>query len=189
MLAEDKGVDALGANIQLLRQQATQAGGIQPDAGAQHLTARQAGELPYLPGDDVAGVGGHQKDAVKPVGHHRRHNTFHNLRRRGQFIQPTLTGAQRTAGNGDHRDIDISAVAGFPGGDGHHPRQIGRGIAEILGMGLGTLLVKVDEDQLLANALVEEGVGRRRADIAGANNHHFTGFGVHIQISSTNGRG
>ena len=26
------------------------------------------------------------------------------------------------------------------------------------------------------------------ADIAGANNHHFTGFGVHIQISSTNGR-
>ena len=27
------------------------------------------------------------------------------------------------------------------------------------------------------------------ADIAGANNHHFTGFGVHIQISSTNGWG
>ena len=50
-------------------------------------------------------------------------------------------------------------------------------------MGLSALLVKVDEDQLLANALVEQGVGRRRADIAGANNHHFTGFGVHIQIS------
>jgi len=56
-------------------------------------------------------------------------------------------------------------------------------------VGLSALLVKVDEDQLLANALVEQGVGRRRADIAGANNHHFTGFGVHIQISSTNGRG
>jgi hypothetical protein len=44
-------------------------------------------------------------------------------------------------------------------------------------------LVKVDEDQLLADALVEQGVGRRRADVAGANNHHFTGFGVHIQLS------
>ncbi|SQC41323.1 Uncharacterised protein [Klebsiella pneumoniae] len=69
------------------------------------------------------------------------------------------------------------------------PRQVGRGVAQVLSVGLSALLVKVDEDQLLANALVEQGVGRRRADIAGANNHHFTGFGVHIQISSTNGRG
>lgn len=189
MLAEDKGVDALGANLQFLRQQATQAGGIQPDAGAQHLAARQAGKLPYLPGDDVAGVGGHQKDAVKSVGHHRRHNALHNLRGGGQFIQPALAGAQRAAGDGDHRDIDIGAVAGLAGGDGHHPRQVGRGVAQVLSVGLSALLVKVDEDQLLANALVEQGVGRRRADIAGANNHHFTGFGVHIQISSTNGRG
>lgn len=134
-------------------------------------------------------VGGHQKDAVKSVGHHRRHNALHNLRGGGQFIQPALAGAQRAAGDGDHRDIDIGAVAGLAGGDGHHPRQVGRGVAQVLSVGLSALLVKVDEDQLLANALVEQGVGRRRADIAGANNHHFTGFGVHIQISSTNGWG
>ena len=56
-------------------------------------------------------------------------------------------------------------------------------------MCLGALLVNVDEDQLLADALIEQRVGRRRADVAGANNHHFTGFGVHTQLSKTNGRG
>ena len=189
VLAEDKSVDALGANVQLLRQQTAQAGGIQPDAGAQHLAARQAGELPYLPGDDVAGVRGHQKDAVKPIGHHRWHDALHYLRGGGQFIQSALAWTQRAAGDGDHRDVDISAVASLAGRDGHHPRQIGRGIAEVLSVGLGALLVNVDEDQLLADALIEQRVGRRRADVAGANNHHFTGFGVHIQLSKTNGRG
>ncbi len=67
MLAEDKGVDALGANLQFLRQQATQAGGIQPDAGAQHLAARQAGKLPYLPGDDVAGLVATRKMPLNPL--------------------------------------------------------------------------------------------------------------------------
>lgn len=160
MLAEDKSVDALGANVQLLRQQTAQAGGIQPDAGAQHLAARQTGELPYLPGDDVTRVGGHQEDAVKPVGHHGRHNALDDFRGSGQFIETALAGAQRAAGDGDHRDVDIGAVAGLAGGDGHHSRQIGRGVAEVLSVGLGARLVKVDEDQLLANALVEQGVGR-----------------------------
>ena len=179
MLAEDKGVDALGTDIERLRQGTTQTGGIQPDAGADHLITRQAGELPHLPGDDVARVGGNQKDAVKAARHHLRNNILHNAGRGVQLIQPRLARFERAAGDGDHRDIHIGTVARLAGGDAHHAGHIGGSIRQVPGVAFTARLVDIHQQQLFADILVQQGVGSGGSGVSGPDNHHFTGFGVH----------
>jgi len=61
---------------------------------------------------------------------------------------------ERAAGNGDDRDIDIGAVAGFPGGNGHHARHVGGRVAQVLSVRFGARGIEIDKDQLLANILV-----------------------------------
>ncbi|EKP27729.1 hypothetical protein KOXM_11674 [Klebsiella michiganensis] len=79
---------------------------------------------------------------------------FDDFRRVGQFIQSGLARLERAAGNGDHRDIDIGAVAGFAGGNGHHSRHIGGRVAQVLSVRFGAWFIEIDKDQLLANRLV-----------------------------------
>ena len=114
MFAENKSVNALGANIECLGEHPSQAGGIQPDAGAYHLAARESGQLPDLPGNNIAGVGGHQKDTVEAVAHHRWNDTVHDFGRGVQLVKAALALFQRSAGNGNHRDIDIGTLADVP---------------------------------------------------------------------------
>jgi len=169
----------LRADIQRLRQGAPQPGGIQPDAGANHLMTRQAGKLPHLPGNDVARVSRNQENAVETARHHLRHNAFHNAGSGGQLIQPRLPRFEGTAGDGDHRDIHISTVACLAGGDGHHAGHIGRGIRQIPGVAFTARLVDIHQQQLFADILVQQGIGGRGADVSGPDNHHFAGFGIH----------
>ena len=70
------------------------------------------------------------------------------------FVQPGLTRLERAAGNGDDRDIDIGAVAGFPGGNGHHARHVGGRVAQVLSVRFGARGIEIDKDQFLANILV-----------------------------------
>ena len=115
MFAENKSIDALGANIECLGEHPPQAGGIQPDAGAYHLATRASGQLPYLPGNNIAGVGGHQKEAVEAVVHHLWNDAVNDFGGGVQLVKAGLALFQRSAGNGNHRDIDIGTVADLPG--------------------------------------------------------------------------
>lgn len=79
MLAEDKRRRCSGRQSPVPAP-AGDAGGWYPARRRCPAPLRGRPESCHTCRDDVAGVGGHQKDAVKSVGHHRRHNALHNLR-------------------------------------------------------------------------------------------------------------
>ncbi len=179
MFAQNKSVDALRTDRQRFRQRAAQAGGVEPDAGADHLIARQAGEFPYLPGDDIARVSRHEENAVKAARHHLRNNLADDARGIGQLVKPRLARFQRAAGDSYHRDIDIRALLCLAGGDGNHPRHIRGGVAQILTMSFNARGVEIHQNQLLADILVQQGPGGGGADVARADNHHFSCSVIH----------
>ncbi len=155
MFTQNKGVNALRADLQRFGKRAAQAGGVEPDASANHLVARQAGKLPHLPGDDIARVGGDEENAVKAARHHLWDYLAHDARGVGQLVKARLAGLQRAAGNGDHRDIDIRALLRLAGGDFNHPRHIRGGVAQILAVPFDARGIEIHQNQLLANILVE----------------------------------
>ncbi len=110
-------------------------------------TARQAGKLPYLPVMMSQGLVATRKMPLNPLAIIVGTMLFTIFAVEVSSSNRLWPGAA-PARDGDHRDIDIGAVAGLAGGDGHHPRQVGRGVAQVLSVGLNALLVKVDEDQL-----------------------------------------
>ncbi len=172
MLADHIGVHIAGVHMEIIAHHMAQAGTVQRSAGAHHPIGRKAGQgIDHL-GHNIHRVRGHQKNAVKTAGNNGLHNGAENLVVLLQQIPAALTGQLGRTGT-DHNQIRVAAVAVLPCFDLHGAGRKGQAVGQIRRLAPGTLLVDVDQYQLIANILIQQRISKAHTYHTNAYNGHF----------------
>ena len=176
MLADDVGVDAHGRHLEVFAEHVAEAGGVQHGAGADDAVGRQAGELPGGVGQNVDGVGGDEEDAVESVGHDVVDDGLEDLHVLVHQLQPGFAGLLGGAGAQDDERGVLAVGVGAAGdlGAGGGPDDA---VVEVHDVALGFALVDVDDREVVADSLVDQGVCVGDSDVAGADEHDLVSGG------------
>ena len=142
-----------------------------PEKVTVHSITTQKEQTLYL-GHNIHRVRGHQENAVKAAGNNGLHNGAENLVVFLQQIPTTLTGQLGCTGT-DHNQICVAAVAVLPCLDFHGTGRKGQAVRQIRSLAPSTLLVDVDEYQLIANILVQQRISKAHTYHTNAYNGHF----------------
>ena len=159
VLADDVGVDGLGAHAGDLGNLGAQAGGVEAAAGADDLGGVVAGEVPDGGADDVAGVGDIDEDALEAAAHD---GLGEGAGRVGGVEQLAVAvgGRKRDVARAVDDDVAVGEVLVAVGAV-DDARVVGHeadGVDEVLGLGDDLLVVRADEVELVGDALEQQAV-------------------------------
>ena len=173
MLAHDVGVNVARVHGKVIADQIAQACGVQRGARANDAAGVKAGELQRDMRHNIHRIGGDQEDSLESGGDDRLHNGLEHGGVALEQVNPALARFLGDAG-ADHGDIRIRTVAVLPGGYFHVGSGERQPVVEIHGLARGALLVNIDEQHLIADVLVQHGVGIAHAHQPGADQGDFS---------------
>ena len=179
VLADHVGVHMARVNVKIFAQQIAQACGVERGAGADDLGGVEARELVGDAGHNVDGVGGDEEDAVKARGNYARHDRLKHLVVALKKLQPGFALLLVDA-RADHHHVGVAAVGVVAVVDLHAGVGERQAVVEVHRFASGAHLVEIDKHKLVADALVQRGVGEAHAHHAGADQHYFSFQVCHI---------
>ena len=161
----------------LAGQRAQQAGGVEAGAGAEHAAAGKTQTLRQLIGDDVAGVGDVDEDTVKAAVLDLLDIAAHGGDGELHLGHAVGVAAQKVdLADAVDDDIALAEVREVTGAHTDAVGHVGDGVAQVLHFAGELLILEVDEDQLVRNALNGEGIGDMRAHVAQTDHTDSTFF-------------
>ena len=166
MLAADKGLHALGVQIIHFRQLTADSCRVQRRAASDDAVLRQSGQAPYVVGHDIDRVGYHKENPVEAALHHRAHDALHNLHAGLQHLQAIMRILRHRCRRRDNNDIRIRTVRIISGLYLNVAVHEINGVLHIQCFRICLILVDIDQYDLLAQSLIDNGISRCGSHIA-----------------------
>ena len=174
MLTQHIGGDGLVVNAGLTSQSAQQAGGVQAGAGTKDTALRQAQAQRQLPGDDVAGVGDVDEDAIKTAGLDFIHIATDGSDGEIHFRQTVVGLQQLDLAHAVDDDVAVAQVSEIAAVDGDAVGHISNGVTQVLDLARQLLLLHIHQHQLIRNPLDGQGICHVGAHMAQTDDTNFS---------------
>ena len=152
--------------------------GIKAGAGAEDAPSWQPGQFRNLIGDDIAGVGDVDDDAVKAAGHHFWKKVGDLGNREIQFLEAVVVRRRENGdvANGIDDNVHVAEIAVIRYVNFHGVRAVGHRVTKVLAFADDLVVIRVDQIQLVDDALERKGIRAVGADVAQTDDGNFSLF-------------